>query len=61
MSIQERTRLVLEGATAYGIVKATFPLRVMFSIFLTPWFARVFVVPGLSGLQKLFALIRGTK
>lgn len=61
LSIQERTRLIIEGATAYGIVKATFPVRVVWSIFMTPWFSRVFVEPGMNGLGKLWVMMRGKK
>jgi hypothetical protein len=30
---------------AYAIVKAILPLRIALSLWATPWFARVFVVP----------------
>lgn len=38
-------RLILQGASAYAIVKTLLPLRAAISLFLTPWFARRFVIP----------------
>lgn len=35
------TRIVLEVATAYAITKAMLPLRIVGSVWATPWFARV--------------------
>lgn len=34
------TRIVLEVATAYAITKALLPLRIIGSVWATPWFAR---------------------
>ncbi|KAH3678437.1 hypothetical protein WICMUC_001454 [Wickerhamomyces mucosus] len=55
-SIADRTRIIIEGATAYGIVKATFPLRVIFSLFMTPWFARVLVNPIFNLFRKILGI-----
>ena len=38
-------RLVIEFATAYAITKALLPLRLIGSVWATPWFAMVVVVP----------------
>jgi hypothetical protein len=38
-------KLVLEIATAYALVKMALPLRIAASAGLTPWFARVVVIP----------------
>ncbi|KAI9744262.1 MAG: hypothetical protein M1818_002414 [Claussenomyces sp. TS43310] len=42
------SRVVVEVATAYAITKVLLPPRLMFSVWLTPWFARVYV-RGISG------------
>jgi hypothetical protein len=38
------TKVIVEVATAYAITKALLPLRLVFSVWATPWFARVWVV-----------------
>jgi hypothetical protein len=40
------TRLIIEFATAYAIVKALLPLRLLVSVSASPWFARMVVVPA---------------
>jgi len=47
------SRIVVEVATAYAITKVILPARLLFSVWLTPWFARVFVgrFTGLFGLR----------
>lgn len=57
-SLQERTRLIIEGATAYGVVKAMFVPRILVSLLLTPWFARVFVEPVVRLLGKVVGLFK---
>lgn len=47
----DSSRILMEGAAAYSIVKLTLPLRAAFSIMLMPWFARIFVLP-ITGLFK---------
>lgn len=39
------TRLVIEFATAYAVVKALLPLRIVISVWGAPWFARWTVIP----------------
>ncbi|KAM5481359.1 hypothetical protein McanCB56680_004259 [Microsporum canis] len=38
-------RLILEFATAYAITKALLPVRIVWSVWATPWFARTVVGP----------------
>lgn len=44
-SISEKVRFITEGAYAYVIVKALFPIRLAFSLLGMPWFAKWFVLP----------------
>lgn len=44
-SLQEKARIIMEGAYAYAIVKALFPIRIAFSLLLMPLFANRVVVP----------------
>lgn len=50
-SVHEKVQFVMEGAYAYVIVKALFPVRVAVSLLGMPWFAKWFVLPitGLFG------------
>ncbi|KAK9473230.1 uncharacterized protein V1510DRAFT_363948 [Dipodascopsis tothii] len=41
----EAAKLVLQGATAYTIVKILLPVRLVLSIWLTPWFTRLSILP----------------
>lgn len=43
-------RIVMEAAIAYALVKALLPVRILVSVWATPWFARVFMLP----ITKLF-------
>lgn len=47
-------RLVVEFATAYAIVKMFLIPRIMFSVWATPWFARVTVIPFLRRFKGSF-------
>lgn len=53
------TRLVVEIATAYAVVKVLLPLRLVVSIWATPWFARWTVVPVNNMIKSWFR--RGPK
>lgn len=44
-SFQEKANFIMEGAYAYVIVKGLFPVRIIFSVLLMPWFAKYFVIP----------------
>lgn len=49
------TRVVVEVATAYAVTKALLPVRIMLSLWATPWFARVAigrVWNGVVGMWK---------
>ena len=52
---EQGTRLVIEAATAYAIVKALLPLRIAFSIAATPTFARWTVVPFVTLIGRMFS------
>jgi hypothetical protein len=52
-------RIVIELATAYAITKALLPLRLVLSVWATPWFARWTVLPFTGLLRKLFKIQRG--
>lgn len=42
-------------ATAYAITKALLPLRLILSVWATPWFARVAIIPLTNAFRKLFS------
>lgn len=44
-SLNEKIKTITEGAYAYVIVKALFPVRLAFSLLGMPWFAKWFVLP----------------
>jgi len=48
-------------ATAYAITKALLPLRLIFSVWATPWFARVSVVPVMNWFKRAFGTKRWAK
>jgi hypothetical protein len=47
------TRIVVEVAAAYAITKALLPLRLMLSVWMTPWFARVVIGKVWNGIRGL--------
>ncbi len=47
-------------ATAWAVTKALLPARLIFSVWATPWFARVSVIPFINGFRRMFAR-RGKK
>jgi hypothetical protein len=47
------TRIVVEVAAAYAITKALLPLRIILSVWATPWFARVFIGKIWGGIRGL--------
>ena len=47
-------RMVVEFATAYAITKALVVPRIMFSVWATPWFARMTLVPLVGRFKKVF-------
>ncbi|KAJ8102628.1 hypothetical protein POJ06DRAFT_245166 [Lipomyces tetrasporus] len=50
---ESATKLILQGATAFAIVKMILPLRVAFSLLITPWFARRSVIPAVNRIQMV--------
>jgi len=50
-------RVVVEIAAAYAVVKALMPVRILVSLWATPWFARLFVIP----IAKVFGKLRHRK
>jgi hypothetical protein len=47
-------RIVVELATAYAITKALLPLRLVISVWMTPWFARWTVLPFTAFIGRMF-------
>lgn len=47
-------RWVVEFATAYAIVKMLIPVRIVFSVWATPWFAERTVVPVGRAMARWF-------
>ncbi len=41
-------------ATAYAITKSILPVRLVFSVWATPWFARISVVPVTNVFKRMF-------
>ena len=48
------SRILVEVATAYAITKVLLPVRILGSVWATPWFARVFVGRVGGGLGRIF-------
>ncbi|KAK5058628.1 hypothetical protein LTR84_010892 [Exophiala bonariae] len=42
---EDTTRWIVEFATAYAVVKALLPIRIVVSVWASPWFARWVVIP----------------
>ncbi|KAK5116116.1 hypothetical protein LTR62_008442 [Meristemomyces frigidus] len=47
-------RIVVEFATAYAVTKALLPLRLVVSVWATPWFARWTVLPVTAALRRVW-------
>lgn len=54
-------RIVVELATAYAITKALLPLRLVVSVWATPWFARWTVLPFTGFVKRMFGRKTVTK
>ncbi|EGD88308.1 hypothetical protein H112_04793 [Trichophyton rubrum D6] len=52
-------RLILEFATAYAITKALLPVRIAWSVWATPWFARTVVGPVGRAVGRLASTNKG--
>ena len=46
------SRILIEVATAYAITKILLPVRIIFSVWATPWTARVFIGKVFGRAQK---------
>lgn len=46
------TRVIIEFATAYAIVKALMPIRIVISVWGAPWFARWTVIPVQNSFKR---------
>ena len=57
---ENTTRWVVELATAYAIVKVLLPARIFVSVWGSPWFARVAIIPIGNVTKALFSRSRGT-
>lgn len=53
INAEDTSKLVVEGAAAYTLVKLLLPVRIALCLYLMPWFARVFVLP----ISNLFSAI----
>lgn len=53
-------RLVLEFATAYALTKALLPLRIVASVWATPWFASAVLAPFGRSVRRTLAKIKKT-
>lgn len=54
------SRILIEVATAYAITKILLPVRIIFSVWTTPWTARVFIGRFFGRTQKSVAAGKGT-
>ncbi|CRG87401.1 hypothetical protein PISL3812_04418 [Talaromyces islandicus] len=54
VSEQKGVKLVFEFAAAYAVTKALLPLRIVASVWATPWFARVFIGPLGRRMGQIF-------
>lgn len=51
---EDATRWVVEFATAYAVVKVLLPFRILISVWGSPWFARLAVIPIGNVTRSLF-------
>ncbi|KAF1997046.1 hypothetical protein P154DRAFT_556022 [Amniculicola lignicola CBS 123094] len=54
-------RVVVEFATAYAVTKVLLPVRIVLSVWGTPWFARTAVIPVMGRVKRLFGRGKGGK
>lgn len=52
-------KIVVEIATAYAITKALLPLRLILSVWASPWFARWAVLPITGRISRMFSRTKG--
>jgi hypothetical protein len=56
---EQGRRILIEVATAYAITKILLPVRIIFSVWATPWTARVFIVKAFGMTRKSAAAGKG--
>ncbi|AOW02654.1 uncharacterized protein YALI1_C15105g [Yarrowia lipolytica] len=54
LNMENSARVVMQGAAAYALVKATLPVRIPISLLLTPPFARWIFIPTTRGVGRMF-------
>ncbi|KAJ3149788.1 hypothetical protein HDU89_003545 [Geranomyces variabilis] len=59
--IEDGSKVMLNMATAYAVVKVGMPLRIGLCLAATPWFARVAVVPVQTVFGKLRSIVASVK
>ncbi|KAJ3148596.1 hypothetical protein HDU89_004694 [Geranomyces variabilis] len=59
--IEDGSKVMLNMATAYAVVKVGMPLRIGLCLAATPWFARVAVVPVQTVFGKLRSIVASAK
>lgn len=57
LNMENSSRVVMQGAAAYALVKATLPVRIPISLLLTPPFARWIFIPTTRGVGRMFKRI----
>ena len=58
LSADNGAQLILEFATAYAITKVLLPLRIVVSVWATPWFARIVIGPMGRGFGRIFGRLK---
>jgi hypothetical protein len=48
-------RVIVEFATAYAVTKVLLPIRIVASVWGTPWFARKAVIPLMGRFKRMFS------
>jgi len=56
---EDATRWVLEFATAYAVVKVLLPVRIIVSVWGSPWFARWAIIPIGNATRSVFRRTKG--
>lgn len=56
---ESSVKIVVEVASAWAITKALLPVRLVVSVWGTPWFARSFVLPMTGWIGKIFGRGKG--
>lgn len=54
LNMENGARVVMQGAAAYALVKATLPVRIPISLVLTPPFARWIFIPVTRSVGRMF-------